>query len=440
MLRNVVASQRELQSRWVTAELSDLSIRGHCYMELIEKDERGATVAKMRANIWSNRLYYIQEKFRQATGRELQSGMKVMLRGTANFHEQYGISFNITDIDPSYTLGDLERLRREILAALAREGVLNNNKATEMPMAPQRIAIISAEGAAGYGDFMNQLMGNSYGIVFYPVLFNAVMQGDRTAPTVLAALDRIEQTIDLWDCVVIIRGGGATTDLNGFDNLELARRVATFAIPIIVGIGHERDRTVLDEIAHTRVKTPTAAAEWLIGNALETWQRVNTLMREITTTATSLVAGSKQQLSQLETLLHTSAQARLSQASSRLAAIQSLLPSLTSNRLQQARLYLDGIRSAIPAAVDKKLAVATASLDAYGKEVKLATTACMERETSRLERLAQLSEVLSPTHTLKRGYTLTLLNGKAVRSAADIPSGATFTTRFADGDIDAQRQ
>ncbi len=415
LLRNSIASHPELQYRWVTAELSDFAVRGHCYMELIEKDECGNTVAKMRANIWSNRFYALAAKFRQATGRDLQGGLKVMLQGTASFHEQYGISFNVVDIDPSYTLGDLERLRREILMRLNAEGVLNRNKEQAMPPVPQRIAVISAPGAAGYGDFLNQLLGNAYGVVFYPVLFEAVMQGDRTAATVCAALERIEMSIDAWDCVVIIRGGGATTDLNGFDNLELARAVATFPIPVIVGIGHERDRTVLDEIAHTRVKTPTAAAEWLLKRALDTWERLESLMRTVATTATALVAGNKQQLSQMETLMHSAAQGGLARASARLSAIASLLPSLA----------------------DKRIALANSALDFTAQQLRAAADSRLLQENQRLDRLKQLSEVLSPTHTLRRGYSLTLHNGSVVKNAADLPPGTTFTTRFADGDVTA---
>ena len=254
----VIQRAPSLQNVWVVAELSDLRVvGGQCYTELVEKDAAGNDVANIRATCWASVFFPVRGRFLQATGRELASGLKVMLRGSVAHHPKFGLTFNIFDIDPSYTLGDIERVRREILYKLHYEGILGFNKSLTLPTLVRRVAVISAAGAAGYGDFINQLDSNRYGFKFYPFLFGAVMQGAGTAPSVLAALERVEQTIDLWDCVVIVRGGGSTTDLTGFDNYELARRVATFPLPVIVGIGHERDRNVLDEIACVRCKTPT---------------------------------------------------------------------------------------------------------------------------------------------------------------------------------------
>jgi exodeoxyribonuclease VII large subunit len=310
-LGNAIRFNPNLTARWVVAELSDFSIRGHAYMELIEKDDEGLTVARLRANIWRSNLAHVAPKFERATGQTLKSGLKVMVYGSVAYHEQYGVSFNIVDIDPSYTLGDMERIRREIIQTLTREGVINLNKEQEMSLAPQRIAVISAAGAAGYGDFVNQLQSNTQGFKFYCHLFEAVMHGERTAASVIDALQRIEMTIDLWDCVVIIRGGGSTSDLNGFDNLELARTVATFSLPIIVGIGHERDRTVLDDIAHTRVKTPTAAAEWLINSAQQLLDRVTSLARQVADEARVQYSEALKQVSYIEVSLSALALQRL---------------------------------------------------------------------------------------------------------------------------------
>ena len=256
----------QLFNQWVIAETSDLRLNrsGHCYTELIEKDARGETVAKMGAAIWAGNYSKLYNKFLKATGQVLATGMKVLVNVSVSYHRLYGMKVVINDIDPSYTMGDMERQRQEILNRLKAEGIIDMNKQLPFPQVPQRIAVISAEGAAGYGDFMNQLLGNPYGLQFYTCLFNAVMQGAQTVPTVLAALDRINAHQELFDCVVIIRGGGATSELNSFDNYDLAANVAQFPLPVIVGIGHERDVTVLDYVAGKRVKTPTAAAEWLI--------------------------------------------------------------------------------------------------------------------------------------------------------------------------------
>lgn len=435
LVRRAVSVDGELRGRWVSAELTDVNESGgHCYMMLVEKSGQGTTLARMRATIWRSNLQRIIKKLSQADVR-LRSGIKVMLLGSAEFHPQYGMSINVTDIDPSYTLGDMERIRREILAELTRQGVVNANKELEMPMVPQRIAVISSPGAAGYGDFMNQLTANPYNLQFYPVLYQATMQGVTTSASVIDALARIEQSIDLWDCVVIIRGGGSTTDMNGFDTLELARAVATYPLPIIVGIGHERDRCVLDEIACRRVKTPTAAAEYLIGRALEMANRVVTLVRSVTDQAQAAISGSMRQVAELETFLHTTAKDRLSTAMRRLAELGTLLPATASGRLAMDKVRLDAVTATLPGAVAGKLRAEHQRLDHVTDSLKQYSTTQIARQTTRLDALTQLTDVLSPDHILKRGYSLTTLNGKAVRHAADVPPGAELVTLLADGKI-----
>ena len=250
---------------WVQAEIAELRVNRHCYMELVQKEARGGgIVAKARAQVWANRWAFIKPMFEQMTGQTLAAGMQVMLKVEVTFHELYGYSLNVTDIDPSYTLGDIARHRQEILRRLAEEGIETMNKDLPLPRLLQRIAVISSASAAGYGDFCNQLNNNQRGLAFKTELFQAVMQGNDVESSVVSALNRIAEQQDEWDVVVIIRGGGATSDLQGFDSLLLAENVAQFPLPIITGIGHERDDTVIDLISHTRVKTPTAAAEFLI--------------------------------------------------------------------------------------------------------------------------------------------------------------------------------
>lgn len=435
LLRQKIATHPELQAQWVMAELIDVRIGTHAYMDLIEKDATGATVARMRANIWRGQLMPILAKFRAATGRELGNGLKVLVRGTAGFHENYGLSFNIIDIDPSYTLGDIERLRREILSQLQREGVLALNKELQMPPVVQKIAVISAAGAAGYGDFMNQLLHNPLGAVYYPILFNATVQGDRTALTVIEALQRIEMSIDAWDCVVIIRGGGASADLEGFDNLQLARAVATFPLPIIVGIGHERDRTVLDEIAHTRVKTPTAAAEFIVSLSSAFLANLDQMMRTIITTTTQTITGSREQLSQIETRIHTSALARTSQARARLDSLAALLPALSDKIIATRRQSLNALTQALSVGTGALIARQRQRLDFIATSTAQLAQICLNRASDKLSKLESMATLLSPRHTLNRGYSLTLKNGKAVHSPADLKAGDTITTLLASGEI-----
>ena len=427
-----------LMGAWVVAEISDMVERGgHCYMTLIEKDASGTTVARMRANIWANRYLHIKNKFLYATQRELTNGMKVMFYGGANYHPNYGLSFNIGDIEPSFTMGDLERIRREILAALQREGILNRNRSLTFSDPPRKIAIISSATAAGYGDFMNQLQHNSAGVEFNTLLFPAIMQGDRTAQSVMAALDLVEQTSSTmpWDCVVIIRGGGATTDMNGFDDLNLARRVATFPIPVIVGIGHERDRCVLDEIACVRCKTPTAVAAWLSDTAGMAWQRVCDLTSRIASFATERLKGEHIRLQSIETMIPSLADARIRNARIRLQSLSALIPSAAREATSKEKVRLEGITTTLRMASRMRIQKEYPLLESMAESVRTAAISMLEKEKTRIDSLCRLTEVLSPTSTLKRGYSITRVNGKAVTDPKTVKPGDIIETQTAQGMI-----
>lgn len=436
-IANSIRTNPVLQSRWVIAELSDVSERGgHCYMELVEKDDRGMTIARLRGTIWANNfLYKIKPKFEQTTGQKFKSGLKVMLFGSASFHEQYGLSFNITDIDPSFTIGDMERIRREIIETLTLEGVVNCNKMLQIPRVPQRIAIVSAKGAAGYGDFMNQLQSNPMGFKFYTHLFEATMQGETTSKSVMKALNVIEMTIDLWDCVVIIRGGGATSDLNGFDNLELARRVATFSLPVVVGIGHERDRTVLDDIANIRVKTPTAAAEWLIMCAQQTLDQTLALANQVARYVKDRMLGVSKQLSHIEGAIPIIAKQQIIKSKSNLAAIASALPYMTKNRILSANRTIDALARDVQHNAIGKISAAQTYLKTMSDALANAAPKAIANQDKRLKSLENIVEALSPQKTLRRGFSLTKINGKTVKSVGQLADNDVITTYLADGQI-----
>lgn len=437
-LRQAVASRPELRDRWVTAELSDVAVRGgHCYLELVEKYPDGRMAARMRATIWQSVYARLRFKFLNATGKEIAGGIKLMVRGSAVFHEVFGISFNISDIDPSYTLGDMERIRKEILDRLNKEGVAGYNRSLPMPPAPQRIAVISAAGAAGYGDFVNQLESNPYGIVFYTKLFPAVMQGERTSASVRSALEMIEMSIDLWDCVVIIRGGGASTDLNGFDDLDLARAVAMYPIPVIVGIGHERDRTVLDELANVRVKTPTAAAEWLVASGAGVLGRLTELSRMIVTETSERLRGAARQLSWLQSQVQTSASERISADFRRLSAAESLLPAIIRRQTERAHIRLSSAAGLLSQAGRARTAMQRDRLRYIASTLSQAASLAVEKEQTRVRSLEGLIEALSPENTLRRGYTLTLRGNKILKSAQDSAPGDRITTVFAGGRLES---
>lgn len=379
---------------WVQAELSEVreAYNGHCYIELVQKANRaGVLLAKARGTIWANIYKMLKPYFENATGQRFMAGIKVLLQVSVEYHEQYGLSLTVHDIDPTYTLGDMARRRREILMQLEEEGVLTLNKELPMPTLPQRIAVISAAGAAGYGDFCDQLMGNPYGFVFYPKLFPAVMQGDRVEETVIAALDCIAAERDEWDVVVIIRGGGATSDLSGFDTYPLAANCAQFPLPIITGIGHERDDTVLDMVAHTRVKTPTAAAEHLIAVLSDAVAALDTLVASLTTHVTECIHREETRLQQIAT---------------RLPSLFALAQTRQQHRIEQ---------------IESKLKVVGAN--------------CLVRQQHRLQLIEKIIEGASPAHILQRGYSITRCDGRVVRNAASLPESAVLTTEFAEGEV-----
>lgn len=427
-----------LMGAWVTAEISDMSSSGgHCYMTLIEKDAKGTTVARMRATIWANRFYHIKNKFFGATGKELSNGMKVLLYGGINYHSSYGLSFNVGEIDPSYTMGDLERLRREILAALQREGIIDRNKSICITEPPLKIAIISSATAAGYGDFINQLQGNPSGVGFQTFLFPAIMQGDKTAQSVIAALDLVEQTrtfVD-WDCVVIIRGGGATTDMNGFDDIHLARRVATYPLPIVVGIGHERDRCVLDEIACIRCKTPTAVAAWLSDTAGMAWQRACDLATRIASFASERLKGEHIRLQSIQTMVPALTEAQINNARLRLHGISAQLPSAANEAISKARIKLEGMSTTMRMSAHTRIQIEYPKLNALSFSVRSAATSLIEKEKARIDNLEKLTEVLNPESTLKRGYSITKISGKSITNVEMARPGEIIETVTAHGSI-----
>lgn len=379
---------------WVQAELSDVRTNstGHCYLEFIQKDPRSNNlIAKARGTIWANVYRLLKPYFEESTGQAFVSGIKVLVQVSVSFHELYGYSLTVQDIDPTYTLGDMARRRREILKQLEEEGVLTLNKELEMPALPQRIAVVSSSTAAGYGDFCHQLKNNPRGFYFHTELFPALMQGDRVEESVLSALDAILSRQEEFDAVVIIRGGGATSDLSGFDTYLLAAACAQFPLPIITGIGHERDDTVLDSVAHARVKTPTAAAEYLI-NCMD------------------LAAD---ELEVLVSQLHDRVRSRLTEEHRKLMSYRNRIPSAVIRRVSDAKLALLTTR----------------------KDVSLAVRTSLSRQRHRLELLQQRLADASPEKILARGYSITLKDGKAVKNRNTLQVNDEIVTRLHQGEI-----
>lgn len=404
---------------WVVAETTDVRINQHCYLQLLQKDSKtGATVAKIKAIIWGSQFRFLNAQFKQVTGRDIGNDMKIMVCLSVNYSPQYGLTVVINDINPEFTLGDMERQRQEILNRLTQEGIIGQNKTVPVPPVLQRIAIVSAAGAAGYGDFMKQLTDNKYGVCFYPCLFQATMQGVKTVPTVLAALDKVEQNQHLFDCVVIIRGGGGTEELNSFDNYDLAHRVATFPLPVIVGIGHERDITVLDYVAGIRVKTPTAAAEHIILQAANALAHIGDLSNQVVSIARDYIARAKEQLSYYA----------------------GNLPIMAQRIIDTNTLRLQNFIQNIPLHVQRRIEGENAQLARQKDAIKNAVAQVKMKETMRLEALGDKIELLSPRKVMARGYTLTTCEGKIMTDAAQLEAGKLVTIHFRDGKVVAGTQ
>ena len=414
LVREVIESEMP-NEYWVEAELAECrESRGHCYMELIQKEERTATpIAKASAKCWASKWMLIRPYFERTTGQRLHAGMKVLLKVYAQFHEAFGFSWIVTDIDPTYTLGDMARKRQEIIRQLKEEGVFDLQKELSLPVFCQRIAVISSETAAGYGDFCNQLADNSYGFQFRTWLFPAIMQGEEVEQSIIQALNRINDVQDDFDCVVIIRGGGATSDMSGFDTLSLAENVANFPLPIITGIGHDRDESILDMVSHTRVKTPTAAAAFLISHLKEVLDVIEASQNAIT-------RYSQQKLSALK---------------SQLATIQEVLPRLFSMVKTRQEARLDTLQSRLLSNIQQKLIGSRASMEAYSQRLPILMERRLLSERHRLELLEEKVKSLDPALLLSRGYSITLHNGKAVKDASTLSPGDELETRLSQGTI-----
>lgn len=405
------------QEYWVEAELGEArENNGHLYLELIEKNELGNTpIAKASAKCWRSVWFNLRPKFERLTNMRLHAGLKVKLKVYPQFHEAYGFSWIVSDIDPTFTLGDMARRRLEIVKILKDEGVYDLNKQLSLPMFAQRIAVVSSETAAGYGDFCNQLNTNQYGFRFSITLFNSIMQGEGVEQSVVAALNEIYDNMDSFDCVVIIRGGGASSDLSGFDSLLLAENIANFPLPIITGIGHERDETVADMVAHLSVKTPTAAAAFLINNLCDVAARLDDAKQRIY----SLV----KQTMQIE--------------NQRVVRLSQLIPAMFSVVSARQNARLDNCSQRMAAAARNLVNRKMNGIELIESKLPLTLRGILQKELHKVDVLAQRISSLDPQVLLERGYSITTMNGKAVTDGKMLQRGDVIKTRFAKGSVES---
>lgn len=400
---------------WLEAEIAQIGEnRGHCYLDLVQKAEGYNTpVARAQAKCWRNVWGAVKPYFERTTGQTPSAGMKVLVLVHPDFHEAFGFSWIIDDIDPRFTLGDMARRRQEIIRQLKAEGVFDLNRELPLPLFAQRIAVISSRTAAGYGDFCRQLEENARGFRFSVTLYESLMQGEGVEVSIIAALDRINAKIDEYDCVVIIRGGGATSDMAGFDSLQLAENVANFPLPIITGIGHDRDECILDMVSHTRVKTPTAAAAFLIDNLNRVAERIDNAAERITSYVQRRMENER---------------TRFLRVAERIPILFSLVKSKQENKLER-------LNQAMLHSVSRRLDRHNADLKALSMRIAPALARLIDRRRHALDLLEHRSKALDPTLLLQRGYSITTLNGHALRSTDELHPGDILTTLLAEGSL-----
>ena len=400
---------------WVEAELASAhESGGHCYMELIQKEDGSNTpIARASARCWRSTWALLKPHFERETGQTLRGGLKVLLQVYPQFHENFGFSWIVTDIDPTYTLGDMARRRQEIIRRLKEEGVFDLNKELELPLFAQRIAVISSDSAAGYGDFCKQLSENKQGFKFAVELFSAVMQGEQVEQTVIAALNEINERREDFDCVVIIRGGGSTSDLSGFDTLALAENVANFPLPVITGIGHDRDESVLDMVSHTRVKTPTAAAAFLIEHLQDVYSLIVEAEEDVIRCVSNRLQKDRLRIDRLIELLPKQLAAFLTAQHARLGRLIELLPRQTAACLTGQRGNLDLLAATMRSVLERR----------------------MLQENHRMELLEHRVDAVNPEKLFQRGYSITRSNGRVVRSPEQLKAGDEIETTMEKGTV-----
>lgn len=427
------------RSYWVIAEIVSVSEakNGHLYLEIAEK-ENDLLQAKVRANIWSNTKRRILSEFEHITNQSLKKGMKVLVNVTIDFHAVFGLSFNILDIDPNFSLGEIERQKQATLKQLEDEGLIDFNKQHVLAPVLQSIAIISSETAAGYQDFVKQLNENTYNYTFQSKLFQATMQGDAAVESIVQALDKVENSASNFDVVVLIRGGGSSLDLSCFDEYPLAARIAQCQFPIFTGIGHERDTSIADIVAHTQFKTPTAVADYIVAHNHAFENELDTLAETLNNYAFGLVDDQKQNLNNLSKSLSFSAQQKMYKNSQGLLRKNHSYQQAAKSRLTKADFRLDKIALILKHDLNIKLQQINLNLDQRFRNIIKESRSLMRTHQNKNEQMEKLIHVADPKQILKKGFSITRVNGKLLRSIKNVDSESVLITELCDGLLESK--
>lgn len=422
---------------WVTAEIAQINYHynsGHCYLDLVEKQD-DATTAKMKATVWASSFSQISFNFRTLTGQDIQTGMKILMLARVTYHEVHGLSLNIRDIDPRYTLGEMALKRRQIIERLIKEGIIDKNRQLELPLVIQKIAVISSVTAAGYGDFLSRLDNNPYGYRFYHKLFQAYMQGEKAEESILSALKKCTRYKEYFDAVVIIRGGGSTVDLHSFDSYLLAKGIALFPLPVFTGIGHERDETVADKVANMRLITPTAVAEFLISRAKQFEDNIEALRHRLIIRTNTLIDRENHTLKSLAEGLSRHSKHYLTAISHSLRNNSSLLHSHALTALRTPAVNLKAYEGRLKSAGDMMIRNSYQKLKDFIKILHVHPGHTFKMQSKNLENFESTIKHLDPLNVLKRGYSITYLDGKALKDITTVKKADIIDTRLYNGMI-----
>lgn len=443
---------------WVVGEIAAISTpaSGHCYLDLVEKKD-DKTVAKIKAVVWKSQYASISLQFKKETGGKIRAGIKILMLCVVTYHAEFGLQLNIKDIDPRYTIGEMALTRQQIIERLTKEGLIDNNRKLGLPLVIQKIAIISSSTAAGYGDFLTKLDTNPYGYVFYWRLFRTYMQGAQAESTILKALEQCARQKDVFDAVVIIRGGGSTIDLSCFDNYNLAKAIATLPLPVLTGIGHQKDETVVDRVANMNLITPTDVADFIITTAKQVEDRIDVLRNNLVHRANAVLAKKNRHIARTADSLRSFSVKYTNNLKALFSmriqkCVHSVVGGLTHHHKRIDKAHID-----LGYKVNSCVLKEKNSLNTAATTIKNKTTVVIRDRHERIRQYLKSLKIhvkhrvtiaeqkiwlftntvkhLDPVNVLKRGYSITLFNGKAVKSASILAPGDIVETKVCEGNI-----
>ncbi len=425
---------------WVSAEISELKLNyaGHCYLELIEKDKQEDIKSRIRAIIWSQKSRLLLPYFENVTGQPLSEGIRVLLRVNIEYHELYGLSLIIHNIDPAYTVGEMALKRKQIIERLESEGVIDINKELPFPMLPYRIAVVSSEQAAGFKDFTDELNRNEFGYRYFTRLFKAVMQGNETEASVCNAINNIFEETTNYDIIVIVRGGGSQADLSWFDNYNIAYLITQLPIPVLTGIGHQKDLSVTDMVAHRSFKTPTAVADFIINQSLKTEEYLLQISGSIIDLSRQMVKAKRIIINRLSVNIIPKVRISLHNKQILLNRSGLRLSGNTQSYLSHNRARLNTIKTSVSKRSYKNMDDKHRQINDLKNRFEPAFKRYKNQKQTILDNFSRSIDYLRPSRVLERGYSITLYNNKAVRSSNELKPGYEISTILNLGRVESK--